>query len=62
MVHEELLGAAALAETPEFWTEAPYMSRDAAEWLLERAPRAVAFDFPQDYTIRLLLQGRGPAA
>jgi arylformamidase len=43
--------------TPEFWTEAPYMSREAATWLLERAPRAVAFDFPQDYTIRLLLQG-----
>jgi kynurenine formamidase len=43
--------------TPELWTEAPYMSRGAAEWLLERAPRAVAFDFPQDYTIRLLLQG-----
>jgi arylformamidase len=43
--------------TPEFWTEAPYMSREAAKWLLERRPRAVAFDFPQDYTIRLLLQG-----
>ena len=45
------------SKTPEFWTEAPYMSRAAAEWLLERRPRAVAFDFPQDYTIRLLLQG-----
>lgn len=44
-------------KTPEFWTEAPYMGREAAEWLLERRPRAVAFDFPQDYTIRLLLQG-----
>jgi arylformamidase len=43
--------------TAEFWTEAPYMTRAAAEWLLERRPRAVAFDFPQDYTIRLLLQG-----
>jgi arylformamidase len=44
-------------KTSEFWTEAPYLSRDAAEWLLERRPRAVAFDFPQDYTIRLLLKG-----
>ena len=44
-------------KTREFWTEAPYMSREAAAWLLERAPRAVAFDFPQDHTIRLLLQG-----
>jgi kynurenine formamidase len=43
--------------TPEFWTQAPYLTRDAAEWLLARQPRAVAFDFPQDYTIRLLLQG-----
>jgi arylformamidase len=43
--------------TPEFWTEAPYVARDAAEWLLARRPRAVAFDFPQDYTIRLLLKG-----
>jgi arylformamidase len=43
--------------TSEFWTEAPYMSREAATWLLERKARAVAFDFPQDYTIRLLLNG-----
>jgi arylformamidase len=43
--------------TPKFWTEAPYLSREAATWLLERGPRAVAFDFPQDYAIRLLLKG-----
>jgi kynurenine formamidase len=49
--------------TPEFWTEAPYMTRAAAEWLLARRPRAVAFDFPQDYVIRLLLKGeRRPLA
>ena len=42
-------------DTPEFWTEAPYITRDGAEWLLTRRPRAVGFDFPQDYTIRLLL-------
>ncbi|MEM9140422.1 MAG: cyclase family protein, partial [Pseudomonadota bacterium] len=28
-----------------------------AEWLLDRRPTACAFDFPQDYTIRLLLDG-----
>jgi arylformamidase len=44
-------------KTPEFWTEAPYVSREAAEWLLKRRPCAVVFDFPQDYTIRLLLKG-----
>ena len=49
--------------TPEFWTEAPYMTREAAEWLLARRPRAVAFDFPQDWCIRLLLAGeRRPLA
>jgi arylformamidase len=39
------------------------MTREASEWLLERRPRAMAFDFPQDYTIRLLLKGeRRPLA
>lgn len=45
------------ATEPEFWLEAPFLGRPAAEWLLERSPRAVAFDFPQDYCIRLLLSG-----
>ncbi len=43
--------------TPEFWLDAPYLHRSAAEWLLSRSPKAVAFDFPQDYCIRLLLSG-----
>jgi arylformamidase len=43
--------------TEQFWTDAPYLTREAAAWLLERRPRAVAFDFPQDYPIRLLLKG-----
>ncbi|MBK1657392.1 cyclase family protein [Paracraurococcus ruber] len=45
-------------KTPEFWREAPWLTRDAAEWLLARDPKAVAFDFPQDYPIRLLLDGQ----
>jgi len=44
-------------DTPEFWFQAPYMSRQAAEWLLTKKIGAVAFDFPQDYPIRLLLTG-----
>jgi arylformamidase len=44
-------------KTPEFWTQAPWLTREAAEWLLARRPSAVAFDFPQDYPIRLLLKG-----
>lgn len=41
-----------------FWTEAPWLTRGAAEWLASRKPKAVAFDFPQDYPIRLLLEGK----
>lgn len=43
--------------TEAFWRDAPFMSRAACEWLLDRGPTACAFDFPQDYTIRLLLDG-----
>ena len=44
--------------TPEFWKEAPFLTRDAAHWLHARRPTAVAFDFPQDFPIRLLLDGK----
>lgn len=44
--------------TPAFWKDAPWLTRDAAAWLLARKPSAVAFDFPQDYPIRLLLEGK----
>ena len=44
--------------TPEFWKEAPWLTRDAAEWLHARKPTAVAFDVPQDFPIRLLLEGK----
>ena len=44
--------------TAEFWKEAPWITRDAAEWLHARKPTAVAFDFPQDFPIRLLLDGK----
>lgn len=45
-------------DSREFWTDAPYMTRDGAEWLLARGVRAVGFDFPQDYPIRGLLDGK----
>lgn len=44
--------------TAAFWKEAPWLTRDAAVWLHARKPSAVAFDFPQDYPIRLLLDGK----
>jgi arylformamidase len=40
-----------------FWREAPYLTRDAALFLRDRGVTAVAYDFPQDYVIRLLLDG-----
>lgn len=49
--------------TRQFWTEAPWMTREACEWLLARRPRAVFWDFPQDQPIRLLLDNeRRPMA
>lgn len=39
-------------ETPEFWDQSPYLTREAAEWFLPRRPKAVGYDFPQDYVIR----------
>ena len=44
-------------DDPAFWRDAPYVTRDGAQWLLARAPTCVAFDFPQDWTIRRLLDG-----
>lgn len=41
-----------------FWTDAPWLTRESAQWLAGRNPSAVAFDFPQDYPIRLLLDGK----
>src|SRR5690606_4967736 len=43
--------------TREFWTEAPYLTRGAARFLKDKGVRTVAYDFPQDYAIRLLLHG-----
>ncbi|MCZ6633505.1 MAG: cyclase family protein [bacterium] len=51
------------AQTPEFWTNAPYLSREACKWLLAQNIKAAGFDFPQDYPIRLLLKDeRAPIA
>jgi arylformamidase len=36
----------------EYWSEAPYVSREGAQWLSEQPIKAVGFDFPQDFTIR----------
>lgn len=46
--------------TAEYWRDAPFITRSGAEALAQRAPKAIAFDFPQDYTIRLSLDGVVP--
>jgi len=45
------------SNTEAFWRDSPWLTAEACQWLLERKPTAVAFDFPQDWTIRLLLDG-----
>jgi len=43
-----------------YWRDAPYLTRDAAEHLLARGLQTVCFDFPQDYTIRQMIDGQTP--
>ncbi|MFM9940349.1 MAG: cyclase family protein [Hyphomicrobiaceae bacterium] len=43
--------------TKEFWLDSPYLTREAAQWLLDSGIKTIAYDFPQDYCIRLSLKG-----
>ena len=38
---------------PEYFTKSPYLSPEAAEWLVTQQPSAVAFDFFEEYCARL---------
>jgi kynurenine formamidase len=38
---------------PEFFTRSPYLTPEAAEWLIDRRPRAIGFDFFEEYSARL---------
>lgn len=42
-------------DTREFWTEAPYTSREACEWLVRKKVKTVGYDYPPDYSIRSLI-------
>ncbi|MGC8811428.1 MAG: cyclase family protein [bacterium] len=42
--------------TKEFWTESPYLLKEAAVWLANKNIKAVGFDFPQDFSIREIPQ------
>jgi arylformamidase len=37
----------------EFWTRAPYTTREAAEWLAARGVKAVGYDYPPDPSLRM---------
>ena len=39
-------------ESMEYWSEAPYLTAEGAEWLAGHGVKAVGCDFPQDYAIR----------
>jgi kynurenine formamidase len=39
-------------ESKEYWSQAPYMTDEAALWLAGKEPRVVGFDFPQDYLMK----------
>ena len=38
---------------PDFFTKSPYLTPDAAEWLIAQRPRAIGFDFFEEYSARL---------
>jgi kynurenine formamidase len=43
----------AWGDFPRFFVESPYLSVEAAEWLAARGPKAVCFDFFEEYSARL---------
>ncbi len=47
--------------TREYWSEAPYLNREAAAWLSKLPVKAIGFDFPQDYVLREIPE-RHPSA
>ena len=38
---------------PEFFTRSPYLTPEAAEWIIAQKPKAVGFDFFEEYSARL---------
>lgn len=39
-------------QSKEYWTDAPFVSEEAADWLYAQKPKAVGFDFPQDEILK----------
>jgi arylformamidase len=38
---------------PEFFTRSPYLTPEAADWIVAQKPKAVGFDFFEEYSARL---------
>lgn len=39
--------------TNEYWDQSPYLTEDGAKWLVAKFPKAVGFDFFEEYSARL---------
>jgi kynurenine formamidase len=48
--------------TKDFWAKAPYMERDACEWLVQRKVKAWGGDFPCDFCLRYEVTDRARLA
>ena len=42
-----------MGQVPEFFTRSPYLTPEAADWIVARKPKAVGFDFFEEYSARL---------
>ncbi|MFQ5998982.1 MAG: cyclase family protein [Candidatus Bathyarchaeia archaeon] len=39
--------------TDEYWNDSPHLAVDGAEWLVKKKPKAIGFDFFEEYSARL---------
>jgi len=45
----------ASVDTQRFWRDAPYTGQSACEWLIQRKVKAVGYDYPPDYCVRMMI-------
>jgi arylformamidase len=46
-------------DSEKFWRDAPYTARSACDWLVQRAVKAVGYDYPPDQCIRTTIFSPG---
>jgi kynurenine formamidase len=44
----------AWGQFPRFYSESPYLTEDGADWLIDRSPKAIVFDFFEEYSAALV--------